>query len=202
MLMQMKIKYIKICLCAGFCFAIGWIVGLICKDLRWFLYENTFNLFELLYFISTSGIALYIAHRIEKGIQDTRNQKDLLIKKIDEIDQEINDLWRSIQRVGNHYEIDLSLMVSQLKMLNIHIRRTHNAIEHFYPTAYKEQHLKSLSVRNLRMLTTYTQRGMTDLISCSAGRLHYDEERCAEIRTEISKMRDICFDDVLELNMM
>lgn len=183
----------------GICLAVGWLLGLICKDLGWFVYDNTFSIFELLYFLLTTGTAVYIAHRIEKGLQDTRNQKDILIKQIEEVTRDIDCIWNSIQRVGKHYEIDLFDITSQLKNLAMQIQRTHKAIEHFYPTAYTNN-LESLSIITLRQLTTYTQRGTSTIISCEAGRMHYSDERYADIRMEISKLKDICFEDILELN--
>ena len=62
-------------------FVFGGIFVTITRSLSFFVYENTFNIFELLYFILSAGIALFITGRIDDALQRKRSQKDLILKK-------------------------------------------------------------------------------------------------------------------------
>ena len=73
-------------------FSSGWIIGLIVRDIAWFEYDNSFNLFELFYTVVSIWLAVYIARAIEKGVQDRRNQKDILIKHIDDVDGQFDEV--------------------------------------------------------------------------------------------------------------
>ena len=64
-------------------FVLGSIVALITSNIGFFEYENKFNIFELLYFILSAGIALFITNRIDDALQRRRSQKDLILKKIE-----------------------------------------------------------------------------------------------------------------------
>ena len=113
--------------------ALGWNIGLLVRSLSWFEYEKTFNLFDLLYFIISGGIALFITSRIEESIQSRRGQKDIILQKIDEVDERIKQLTTDFKQEGNRYTIgnfELLLKVKQFGMLASHYEKS---IAKYYP---------------------------------------------------------------------
>ena len=85
-------KHIKRCIYGIIIFSVGWVIGLLVKDWNWFQYDSSFNLFELFYCIVTLFISLYIANVIENVLQNKRSQKDIIIKKIEEVDSALVEL--------------------------------------------------------------------------------------------------------------
>ena len=73
-------------------FVLGNIVALITRSWGIFVYENKFNIFELFYFVLSAGIALFITNRIDDALQRRRSQKDLILKKMEEVDNAVKDL--------------------------------------------------------------------------------------------------------------
>lgn len=73
---------LEISLFALLLLATGAILALITSSWSFFVYSNEFNIFDLFYFVITSGIALFITKRLDGALQRRRSQKDIIIKKI------------------------------------------------------------------------------------------------------------------------
>ncbi len=184
-------------------FLIGWGIGLLIQDLNWFQYDSQFNLFELLYFLGTGLIALYVAHKIEKSIQDNRTQKDMIINKIQEVDSSLIKLKESFVKAGNKYKITNFHLQSQAKNIAIQIKRYEMAIKSIYPNILKSTDYKKISTRKLVKICSLTPLtpNLSEDICCLNDEWQYSENKYVEISNEIENMRDLCFSLTLKLNM-
>ena len=135
-------------------FAVGWIVGLIASDLSWFQYDNSFSIFDLLYAVISVGVAIYIAHVIENGLQNKRGQKDLIIKRIEEVDNAINDVLSSFNCESGKYQISNSKLLSQAKQIGMKYKRIESSIKKYYPEYATTEAFKNTAINTFTSLIT------------------------------------------------
>lgn len=183
-------------------FAVGWIVGLIASDLSWFQYDNSFSIFDLFYAVISVGVAIYIAHVIENGLQNKRGQKDLIIKRIEEIDNAINDVLSSFNCESGKYQISNSKLLSQAKQIGMKYKRIESSIKKYYPEYAKTEAFKSTAIntRKLVSICTKTSKTSSEDISCENDIWTYSEGKFIDILKEISELRNRCFNNSLQIN--
>lgn len=183
----------------GLLIALGWVIGLLLRSLSWFQYENTFNLFELIYFIFSGGIALFITSRIEESLQARRGQKDIILQKIDEVDERIKCLSSDFKQEGNRYIIgnaELLLRVKQFGMLASHYEKS---IANYYPDLTKDRQFSKIS-SGRKLVKICTSDEDEERAICIDDRWSYSPDKFVEIVTELSRLSQICFTNKLLLN--
>ena len=72
--------------------ALGWVLGQYIENIAFFTYSHEISLIDVISLIVTVFMAWYVSRILEKSIQDKRTEKDLILSKIDEVDQAINSL--------------------------------------------------------------------------------------------------------------
>lgn len=110
-------------------FSLGWIVGLILSDLNFFFYDNTFNIFELLYFICNALLTVYVAYIISQSIESKKGEKGIIIEKANEIDELLKDLQSKFVERNGKYTINNLTIVGQSKVINMIINQTRKSIK-------------------------------------------------------------------------
>lgn len=179
--------------------ALGWAVGLLVRSLSWFEYENSFNLFDLIYFIFTGGIALFVTSRIEETLQARRGQKDIILQKIDDVDRRIKELTSDFKQVESRYVIgnfELLLKVKQFGMLASHYEKS---IAKYYPDLTKDKQFNKISSAR-KLVKICTSDGDTERAVCVDDKWSYSSDKFVEIATELSRLSQICFTNKLLLN--
>lgn len=177
----------------------GWVFGLVVRSLSWFEYDNTFNLFDLLYFIFTGGIALFITSRIEESLQARRGQKDIILQKIDEVDNRIKNLESKFQCVNDRYTIGNTELLMQIKQFGMLATQYEKSIFQYYPDMIKdEQYHKISAARKLVRICTVDDDA--DRAVCNDDNWSYSADKFVEIITELNRLSQICFTNKLLLN--
>lgn len=181
----------------------GACIGQLVENWNWFQYTAEFNLFELIYFIGSVLIASYLAYLLDKGVQDSRGEKDLFMEKYKEIDDGLKNLNDSFTITNNdEYTISNENVLSQMKTINVLIGRYQNALLRCYPSLNNnDNEYRKLSLKELRRLTTMNKRG-DDTIRNVSGTWYYSDERMAQIKSELNKLRSECFEDILQINSL
>ena len=113
-------------------FALGCIVALITSSLDFFEYENKFNIFELFYFVLSVGIALFITNRIDDALQRRRSQKDLILKKIEEVDTAIKGLNELFHFENHKFKLANTQFLSMVKNIGMWAKRYEESITTYY----------------------------------------------------------------------
>lgn len=200
--MRTKMKHIKRSLYGIIIFAVGWVIGLLVKDWNWFQYDSSFNLFELFYCIVTLFISLYIANVIENVLQNKRSQKDIIIKKIEEVDGALVELLAlfSYEKDNNRYSISNFHILSKAKQISQLAQRFHKTIKHYYPDLLNDINYECIKTRKLVNICTKLPSTQQDNIKCVDDTWFYSQDKFVDIQKEINHLRDLCFNDILKLN--
>lgn len=179
--------------------AFGWVIGLIVRSLSWFEYEKTFNLFDLLYFIFSGGIALFITSRIEETLQARRGQKDIILQKIDEVDERIKKLPEAFKHIDDKYTIGNSELLFKIKEFGMLATHYEKSIKSYYSDLTKDKSYNKISsARKLvRICTSDDDRNRA---SCTNDTWSYSEDKFVEIMGELNRLSQICFTNKLLLN--
>lgn len=182
---------------------LGACVGQFVEHWNWFHYSSEFNLFELIYFIGSVIIATYLVYLLEKGAQDSRGEKDLFIEKFNEIDEGLKKLNNSFTATKNgEYTISNESVLGQMKTINVLIGRYQKALLRYYPILEKKDNVyNELSLKELRTLTTMNKKGDTTIRNVS-DTWYYSNERIAQIKSELNKLRSMCFENILLINSL
>lgn len=183
--------------------SIGAIVALFLQDLRFFVYDNSFNLFDLLYFVLTIAIAIFVTSRLDESLQRRRSQKDIIIRKIEEVDTAIKDLYNlfSYDSASSQYVANNTSILSDIKNISLWAKRYERSISEYYSAIENDVKYSRINTRKLVSACTKLYRNSnSDEISCSNNKWFYSEGRYTLIQTEIEKLRNICYQNVILLN--
>jgi len=196
--MKPKIKLTSLFLW-GIIFAFGWTFGLLVRSLSWFEYEKTFNLFDLLYFLFSGGIALFITSRIEESLQARRGQKDIILQKIDEVDERIKGLAADFQNNGDRFIIANTKLLMKIKQFGMLASHYEKSIAKYYPELLNDnQFHKITSARKLVRICTID--GDDNRAVCENDIWSYSTDKFVEIVAELNRLSQICFTNKLLLN--
>lgn len=203
--MHKKMKRYKLLLVFvlfGALLLVGACVGQMVEHWSWFHYSSEFNLFELIYFIGSVIIATILVYLLEKGAQDSRGEKDLFIEKFNEIDDGLKRLYNSFTFTqSGEYTISNESVVGQMKTINVLIGRYQTALLKCYPIIKENKEYKNISLKELRRLTTMNRRGDSTIRNVN-NIWYYSDERIAQIKYELNKLRNDCFEDILQINSL
>ncbi len=183
----------------GILIALGWAVGLLVRSLSWFEYDNSFNLFDLIYFIFTGGIALFITSRIEESLQARRGQKDIILQKIDEVDERIKELSADFKQEDNRYTIGNFELLLKVKQFGMLASQYEKSINNYYPDLTKDKQFSKISSAR-KLVKICTSDGDAERAVCVDDKWSYSQDKFVEIVTELNRLSQICFTNKLLLN--
>lgn len=181
-------------------FALGCIVVLITSSLDFFEYENKFNIFELFYFVLSVGIALFITNRIDDALQRRRSQKDLILKKIEEVDTAIKGLNELFHFENHKFKLANTQFLSMVKNIGMWAKRYEESITTYYNELEEQEGYTKINTRDLvKVCTRITDENEND-ISCENDTWSYSEGKFVEITNQIELLRNICYNNMILLN--
>ena len=181
-------------------FALGCIVALITSSLDFFEYENKFNIFELFYFVLSVGIALFITNRIDDALQRRRSQKDLILKKIEEVDTAIKGLNELFHFENHKFKLANTQFLSMVKNIGMWAKRYEESITTYYNELEEQEGYTKINTRDLvKVCTRITDENEND-ISCENDTWSYSEGKFVEITNQIELLRNICYNNMILLN--
>lgn len=184
----------------AFVFILGSIVALITSSLGFFVYENKFNIFELFYFVLSVGIAVFITNRIDDALQRRRSQKDLILKKIEEVDTAIKGLNELFHFVNNKYELANTPFLSMVKNIGMWAKRYEGSITTYYHDLENQGSYTKINTRDLVKVCTKTIDEDENDIFCENDIWYYSEGKFVEITNQIEVLRNICYNNMILLN--
>ena len=181
-------------------FALGCIVALITSSLDFFEYEDKFNIFELFYFVLSVGIALFITNRIDDALQRRRSQKDLILKKIEEVDTAIKGLNELFHFENHKFKLANTQFLSMVKNIGMWAKRYEESITTYYNELEEQEGYTKINTRDLvKVCTRITDENEND-ISCENDTWSYSEGKFVEITNQIELLRNICYNNMILLN--
>lgn len=181
-------------------FALGCIVALITSSLDFFEYENKFNIFELFYFVLSVGIALFITNRIDDALQRRRSQKDLILKKIEEVDTAIKGLNELFHFENHKFKLANTQLLSMVKNIGMWAKRYEESITTYYNELEEQEGYTKINTRDLvKVCTRITDENEND-IPCENDTWSYSEGKFVEITNQIELLRNICYNNMILLN--
>lgn len=181
-------------------FALGCIAALITSSLDFFEYENKFNIFELFYFVLSVGIALFITNRIDDALQRRRSQKDLILKKIEEVDTAIKGLNELFHFENHKFKLANTQFLSMVKNIGMWAKRYEESITTYYSELEEQGGYAKINTRDLvKVCTRITDEDEED-ISCENDTWSYSEGKFVEITNQIELLRNICYNNMILLN--
>lgn len=181
-------------------FVLGGIVASITRSWGIFVYENKFNIFELFYFIMSAGIALFITNRIDDALQRRRSQKDLILKKMEEVDHAIKDLNDLFTFENTKAKLPNTSFLSMVKTIGMWAKRYEESINKYYQELEQTTGYTKLNTRTLVKVCTKTSGERVEDISCQNDIWTYSEGKFIQIKDEIEKIRTICYNNMILLN--
>lgn len=181
-------------------FVLGCILSLITSNIGFFVYENKFNIFELFYFVLSVGIALFITNRIDDALQRRRSQKDLIIKKIEEVDAAIRGLDELFHFENNKFKLSNTLFLSKVKSIGMWAKRYEESITTYYHNLEEQSGYVKLNTRDLVKVCTKTTDEVEEDIFCENDTWYYSEGKYVEITTQMEILRSNCYNNMILLN--
>ena len=174
-----------------------------CIDYGYFELSKEVSIIEALSFFSTIGCAIYIAKILEKEVQDKRVEKDLYLKKIEQIEELLSAIEDAIDEEQPSYYRVVSLYskcnIKRHKLIS-NLKSQNSQFKNIDISAQEET--MSLRFRLLKPLLTETsikQKGKADVV-INKSKVKYSEARKVEISKEINILHDDFFMIKLAIN--
>lgn len=180
-----------ICLCLV---SLGIVIGKFVNILPHFKVDETVNLVDVLSIIATLFLAWYVSKILDKEQQDSRGEKDLILKRIEDIYQLIDESHRKVIFTKVAYQE----AASYCKRINLSLKTIFTVIEciEFSIDADLKGKLQANS-KKLRDLLTNTpplanpsQQLSTPPITVTGGILHLSENRVLEVENEYDNLKN------------
>lgn len=174
-----------------------------CIDYGYFELSKEVSIIEAISFFSTIGCAIYIAKILEKEVQDKRVEKDLYLKKIEQIEELLSAIEDAIDEEQPSYNRVVSLYskcnIKRHKLIS-NLKSQTSQFKNIDISAQEET--MSLRFRLLKPLLTETsikQKGKADVV-INKSKVKYSEARKVEISKEINILHDDFFMIKLAIN--
>lgn len=174
-----------------------------CIDYGYFELSKEVSIIEALSFFSTIGCAIYIAKILEKEVQDKRVEKDLYLKKIEQIEELLSAIEDAIDEEQPSYNRVVSLYskcnIKRHKLIS-NLKSQNSQFKNIDISAQEET--MSLRFRLLKPLLTETSikhKGKADVV-INKSKVKYSEARKVEISKEINILHDDFFMIKLAIN--
>jgi hypothetical protein len=174
-----------------------------CIDYGYFELSKEVSIIEALSFFTTIGCAIYIAKILEKEVQDKRVEKDLYLKKIEQIEELLSAIEDAIDEEQPSYNRVVSLYskcnIKRHKLIS-NLKSQNSQFNNIDISAQEET--MSLRFKLLKPLLTETsikQKGKADVV-INKSKVKYSEARKVEISKEINILHDDFFMIKLAIN--
>ena len=181
-------------------FVLGCIIALLTSSWGFFVYDNKFNLFDLLYFIVSGGIALFITSRIDDALQRRRSQKDIILKKMEEVDVAIKGLDGFFTFENSKHKLPNAPFLREVKNIAMWAKRYEKSITTYYKRLDADSAYKKINTRKLVKACTNLNGENEDDILCIDDTWFYSEAKFVQIKKEIESLRSVCYDNMILLN--
>lgn len=182
----------------GCCLIVGIILGLFIGfwDIIYWNYE--ISLFNVVSLLSTVFVTIYVAKVIQKALQQRSNKDNLIIKRIDVIDDKLERIGEFIQLDGFSYKA----LTSNFSTLYVSLKRVLEEVKRFYPDVDETGNMvnqMTLELRKLQYSSTYTPprrdgNTVTTDISIIDDKVEYSRKKRLDVVNEISSFRDKIMD--------
>lgn len=180
--------------------ALGWVLGQYIENIAFFTYSYEISLIDVISLIVTAFMAWYVSRILEKNIQDKRTEKDLILSKIDEVDQAINSLILLNSSESTVSYVKVVHILTKSRKWSV---RFWNIIDQKYKglsNKEKDNYTSMLNkMREANVLCTYTPpTGVDENILIVGGEITYSNARKYEIDIKLESIRDDLIDFVMK----
>lgn len=182
----------------GGCLVAGVIIGLFIGFADNICWNLEISLFSVISLVSTVFVTIYVAKVIQKALQQRSNKDNLIIKRIDVIDDKLERIGDYIQLDGFSYKV----LTSNFTTLYVSLKRVLEEVKRFYPdvdnTGYMINNM-TLELRKLQNLCTYTQprregNPIARDITIDQDKVNYSRKKRLDVVNGISSFRDKIMD--------
>lgn len=183
--------------------ALGWVLGQYIENIAFFTYSHEISLIDVISLIVTVFMAWYVSRILEKSIQDKRTEKDLILSKIDEVDQAINSLILLNSSESTVSYVKVVHILTKSRKWSV---RFWNIIDQKYKglsNKEKDNYTSMLNkMREANILCTYTPPTSVDEnILIVDGEITYSNARKYEIDIKLESIRDDLIDFKMKVNI-
>lgn len=183
--------------------ALGWVLGQYIENIAFFTYSYEISLIDVISLIVTAFMAWYVSRILEKNIQDKRTEKDLILSKIDEVDQAINSLILLNSSESTVSYVKVVHILTKSRKWSV---RFWNIIDQKYKglsNKEKDNYTSMLNkMREVNVLCTYTPpTGVDENILIVDGEITYSNARKYEIDIKLESIRDDLIDFKMKVNI-
>ena len=183
--------------------ALGWVLGQSIENIAFFTYSHEISLIDVISLIVTVFMAWYVSRILEKSIQDKRTEKDLILSKIDEVDQAINSLILLNSSESTVSYVKVVHILTKSRKWSV---RFWNIIDQKYKglsNKEKDNYTSMLNkMREANILCTYTPpTGVDENILIVDGEITYSNARKYEIDIKLESIRDDLIDFKMKVNI-
>lgn len=183
--------------------ALGWVLGQYIENIAFFTYSYEISLIDVISLIVTAFMAWYVSRILEKNIQDKRTEKDLILSKIDEVDQAINSLILLNSSESTVSYVKVVHILTKSRKWSV---RFWNIIDQKYKglsNKEKDNYTSMLNkMREANVLCTYTPpTGVDENILIVGGEITYSNARKYEIDIKLESIRDDLIDFKMKVNI-
>ncbi len=172
--------------------SIGWCSGQYFENFSLFAYSTEIELMDVITLAVTVFIAWYVAQILQKRGQDERFEKELIIARIDDVDNALIKLSAiCFSKDPVRYDEVTHILSNTRKWT----KRFRQIIEERYNTLHEKEENRFVSVSRkiieVNRLCTYTPpAGIDDDIQISNGTIIYTSQRCLQIDAVLESIRD------------
>jgi Ca2+/Na+ antiporter len=166
--------------------------------------DQNVNLVDLISVLLTLLLAYFVVKVIEKEKEDYREEKNLLLKRLERIDDLIEEIHESIESDQIHYSKAAAMIKNISVNLNCLFRVKLNPA---ITIDRNTNQVFTIQLKRLRNLLTNTpmidasQINKSDLpLEVKSGILKISKSRVIEIETELEKLRILVFELQLKIN--
>lgn len=186
-------------------FSIGFISG---KLTNWgyFTISKEISIAEAISIFLTIGVAIYITNVLERDLQDNRNEKDLLLRRTDEISNKINECLNTI----SSDTISFFKITHGIQRINLSIRYVFEAIIKLEIESVESDLRDSYvgDIKRLRDLCTNTPIAQEENsepkpdIEIKDNKVFLSESRRSQVEQELEKLKNKVFMLQVEINRL
>lgn len=175
------------CICLLISFAFGLAVGCLPK----FIWDFHVSVYSLITFIITIGVTIYVAKIIQRSTQYKVSQNQMLVSKVNDIDNLVKNIHSLIQSDGFSYK----QLIASFQILYLNAEWIINGINEIHPQLNNRESSSLLKeIRKIQKISTYTPPGKeSSEISISDDKVSYTQSKRDEVVKVLSKLRASLF---------
>lgn len=175
------------CICLSISFALGILVGSSPK----FVWDFHISFYSLVTFLITIGVTIYVARIIQRSTQYKVSQNQMLVSKVNDIDNLVKDIHAIIQSDGFSYKE----LIASFQILYLNAEWTIKGIYEICPQLNNKNCSSLLrEIRKIQKISTYTPpEKASSEIYVSDDKVTYTQSKRDEVVKVLSKFRASLF---------